>query len=111
LPKGATVSVYTLGFWGTVDQSLQWIGKGLAEFLTRRSPSAEENALIGGALVCAVFGAITGFAISDIPPRIGVTGGAILGGLLGACTGVVFGSVVVTIDHAIKHTLGSLNSK
>jgi hypothetical protein len=105
------VNIFTLGLWGTVDQSLQWIGKGTAKLLTRRSASAEENAVIGGALVCAAFGAVTGSALSNIPPRMAVTGGAIIGGLLGACSGVVFGSFVVTIDDTIKQTLASLKSK
>lgn len=105
------MSVITLGFWGSVDESLQWIGKGTVRLLTRKSASAEENAVIGGAFVCAVFGAVTGFALSDIPPRMAVTAGAIIGGLLGACSGVVFGSCVVTIDDTIKHTLASLKSK
>ncbi len=105
------MNIFTLGLWGAVDQSLQWIGKGAARLLTRRSGSAEENAIIGGAVVGAVFGAVTGFALSEIPPRMAVTAGAIIGGLLGASSGVVFGSCVVTIDDTIKHTLASLKSK
>jgi len=99
------------GFWGAVDGSLQWIGKGAAWLLTRRSGSAEENAVIGGALVCAVFGGVTGFALSDFSRSMALTLGAVIGGLLGACMGIFFGSFVETVDHTIKDVLSSLNSK
>ena len=105
------MNIFTLGLWGTVDQSLQWIGKEAARLLTRRSGSAEENAIIGGALVCAVFGGVTGFALSDFSRSTVVSGGAIIGSLLGACSGVLFGSFVVTVDDTIKHVLASLKSK
>ncbi len=105
------MNVFTLGLWGTVDQSLQSIGKGAAVLLTRRSGSAEENAVIGGALVCAVFGGVTGFALSDLSRSMAVTGGAVIGGLLGACSGVLFGSFVVTLDDTIKNVLASLKAK
>lgn len=109
--EGVVVNIFTLGLWGTVDQSLQWIGKGAARLLARRSGSAEENAIIGGALVCAVFGGVTGFTLSDFSRSTVVSGGAIIGGLLGACSGVLFGSFVVTVDDTIKHVLASLKSK
>jgi hypothetical protein len=102
------VNVLAIGLWGTVDQSLQWIGKGATRVLTRRSCPPEENAIIGGALVCAVFGGVTGFALSDLSRTIGLTGGAVIGGLLGACSGVLFGSFVVTVDDTIKHFMASL---
>ena len=105
------MSIITLGLWGTIDQSLQWIGKGAARLLTRRSCSVEENAIIGGAMVCAVFGGVTGFVLSDISRSTVVSGGVLIGGLLGACSGVLFGSVVVTVDDTIKHVLASLKSK
>ncbi len=102
------MNVFTLGFWGTVDQFLQWIGRGAARLLTRRSCFAEENAIIGGALVCAVFGGVTGFALSDFSRSTAITEGAIIGGLVGACSGVLFGFFVVTVDDTIRDILASL---
>jgi uncharacterized protein YcfJ len=105
------VNVFTLGFWGAVDLFLQWIGKTAAKALTRKSGSAEENAVIGGALVCAAFGGVIGFALSDFSRDMAVTAGAVIGGMLGACMGVFFGSFVETVDDTIKNVLASLNSK
>jgi hypothetical protein len=99
------------GFWGTVDQSLQWIGRGATRLLGRRTGTSEENALIGGALFCAVFGAVVGFAFSQLSRSIDTTGGVIIGILLGVCSGIFLGSFVETIDDAIKNVLSSLNSK
>lgn len=105
------MTAFTLGFWGTVDGSLQWVGKCASRLLARRSCSAEENAVIGGVLVCAVLGGLTGFALSDFSRDMTVTVGAIIGTLVGACMGVLFGSFVETVDDTIKHVLSSLNSK
>ena len=105
------MSVFTLGFWGIVDQSFQWVGKYVSRLLTKRSGSAEENAVIGGALVFAICGGIIGFALSDFWRSMAVTLGAIIGGLLGACFGVFFGSLAETVDDTINHFLISLKSK
>jgi hypothetical protein len=105
------VNIFALGFWGIVDESLQWIGKSAAQLLTRRSCPAEENAIIGGALLCAVIGGVTGFALSDFSRSMTLTAGAIIGGLLGACSGVLFGSFVVTVDDTIRHVLACLKWK
>jgi len=105
------VSVLTLGFWGIVDQSFQWIGRGASRILTTRSGSAEENAVFGGALISAVFGGVIGFALSDFWRSMAVTGGALVGVLLGACIGVFFGSFAETVDETINSYLASLRSK
>ena len=68
-------------------------------------------AATGGALVCAVFGGVVGFTLSDPTQNIGAIGGTILGGSLGVCLGIIFGSFVVTVDSMIKDLLRSLNSK
>ena len=104
----------TRGCWDTIDQCLQWIGRGTARLLLRRQSTTDENVLyaaIGGALVCAVCGGVAGFALSDSSRDMGVIDGTILGGLLGVCIGIMFGSIVETVDSTIKDLLRSLNSK
>lgn len=104
----------TLGFWGLVDLSLRWIGKGASWFLIKKSNRGKENAayaIVGGALVCAVFGGITGFALSDLSRDIATVDGAILGGMLGACAGIFFGTLVEAVDDKINDLLRSLSSK
>ena len=103
----------TPGFWGIADQSLQWIGRGAAWILLRRHSTRDESTLCaaaGGALICAVFGGVVGFALSDLSRDISVIGGTILGGLLGVCIGFIFGAFVEIIDGTIKDLLRSLNS-
>lgn len=104
----------TPGFWDIADQSLQWIGRGTAWLLLRRHSTKDEgafDAVIGGALVCAVCGGVVGLALSDSSRDMGVIDGTILGCLLGVCIGIMFGSIVETIDSTIKDLLRSLNSK
>ena len=104
----------TRGCWDTIDECLQWIGRGTARLLLRRHSTTDDNVLyaaIGGALVCAVCGAVAGFALADSLGGMGVIGGTILGGLLGVCIGIMIGSIVETIDSMIKDLLRSVNSK
>ena len=104
----------TMGSWSIADHSLQFIGRGAAWILFRRHSSQEENTLCaaaGGALVFAVFGAVVGFALSDLSQDISVIGGTILGSLLGVCIGFTFGAFVESIDSTLQRLLGSLNSK
>ena len=105
------MNTLSLGFWGIVDESLQWIGKGAARLLTRRSRAPEENALIGGATFCALFGSVVGFAFSQRSQSIGTTGGIIIGVLLGVCSGIFLGSFVESIDHSINDVIASLKLK
>lgn len=102
------------GFWDIADRSLQWIGRGAARLLLKRRSRGDESAkyaAIGGALVCAVFGGVVGFTLSDPSQDIGAIDGTILGGSLGLCLGIFFGSFVETVDRTIKDLLRSLNSK
>ena len=104
----------TCGCWAVADRSLQWIGRGAAWLLLRRHSREDERALcaaIGGALVCAIFGGVAGFALSDLSQEIGAIDGAILGSLLGVCLGILFGSFVETVDRTINDMLRSFNSK
>ena len=104
----------TRGCWDTIDQCLQWIGRGTARLLLRRHSTTGENVLyaaIGGALLFAVCGGVAGFALSDSSGDKGVIDGTILGGLLGVCIGIMFGSIVETIDRMIKDLLRSEKSK
>ena len=98
------------GFWGTVDNSLQYIGKGTARLLTRRSGTAEDiaYAVLGGSLLCAALGALMGFALSDLSRSTAAVGGAIIGLLIGACFGVFFGSFAEAIDEYIRNVLRRL---
>jgi ABC-type Mn2+/Zn2+ transport system permease subunit len=103
-----------LGFWGILDQNLQWIGRVTAGLLLRRHSSTDDGALhatIGGALVCMVFGGGFGFALFGSSRDINTIYGTILGCLLGVCTGIIFGASVESIDKAIKDLLRSFNSK
>ena len=114
------MSNFAQGFWGTVDNSLQFVGKGTARLLTRKSATAEDvaYAALGGSIICALFGAIAGFALSDLsnhtaslPVSVAAAQGAIIGLLLGACVGVFFGSLVEAVDEYIRTLLGSLGLK
>lgn len=104
---------FAYGFWGSVDHSLQSIGKGTARLLTRNSGKAEEvaYAALGGSLICAFIGALIGFALSDISRSMMAFEGAAVGLLLGACVGVFFGSFAETVDEYICGVLASLKGK
>jgi len=101
------------GFWGTLDRSFQYVGRGTARLLTRRSGAAEDvaYAALGGSLLCAVCGGVVGFALSDLSRSMAVVIGAAIGLLLGACVGVFFGSFAETVDEYIRNVLGSLKLK
>src|SRR4051794_39196012 len=107
------MSDFAYGFWGTVDNSLQYIGKGTARLLTRNSGTAEDvaYAAVGGSLLCAAVGAVMGFALSDLSRSMATVEGAVVGLLLGACVGVFFGSFVEAVDEYIRNLLGSLRMK
>lgn len=98
------------GLWDVADAALRWIGKEVA-WLVRKKIESEEYAayaMIGGALLCAAFGAIIGFAVSDTTHSFAIEG-AIIGGLLGMCMGVFFGASVDAVDSSIRAALRSLN--
>jgi hypothetical protein len=110
----------TNGFWGTVDRSLQRVGRIAACAVSRRGRSAEDVACaaIGGSLLCAIFGGVVGFALSDLSRHtadlsrtMAAIEGLIVGLLLGACVGVFFGSFVEAVDHYIRNLLRTLNPK
>jgi hypothetical protein len=80
----------------------------------RRHFTRDESALCaatGGALVCALFGGVVGFALSNLSRNIDAIGGMILGGLLGIYIGFIFGACVETVSSTIKGLLKSLGSK
>lgn len=100
--------------WKWMDLVLQWIGRGAAWRLKDRQFTAEEStafAMTGGALVGAVLGALTGFAVFDSSRNINVIDGTIIGALLGICIGSTFGAFVETVDRMISELLKSLDSK
>lgn len=108
------------GFWGTVDQSLQRVGRTAACVFSRHGRSAEDVACaaLGGSLLCAVFGGVAGFGLSDLSRHgadlsrsMAATEGAIVGLLVGACGGVFFGSFVETVDEYIRSVLGTVSRK
>lgn len=104
----------TLGFWDSIDQALQWIGRGAAWLLMRRPFASEGStayAMTGGAVVSAVLCGAVGFALSDSSRNISATDGTILGALLGVCLGIMFGSFVEATDSMIKDVLKSLDPK
>lgn len=108
------MSGLTLSFWGIADQSLQWIGRSAAWHLLRKHFARDECLLCaatGGALVCAVFGGLVGFALSNLSLNIDAIGGTILGSMLGICIGFIFGASVETVSSTIKDLLRSLGSK
>ena len=107
------MSDFTYGFWGTVDESLQRIGKGAVWLLMRRSVRAEDiaYAALGGSLLCAILGAVIGFALSDLSRNMATIEGAVIGVLLGACVGVYFGSFAEAVDEYIRGLLRSLKLK
>lgn len=104
----------TFGVWNISDQGLQWTRKSAAWLLLRRNSKSDESALCaatGGALVCAVFGGVVGFALSDLSRDIGVIDATIVGGWLGVCSGFIFGASVETVGSTIEDLMRSLNSK
>ena len=106
---------WRVGFWDVVDQCLRGIGKGAAWVLTAGHLGDDVNAagyaLIGGAVLCALFGAIVGYVLSHFAHGMYIAGVTAIGGLLGACAGVFFGSFVEAVDQEINQVLASLKSK
>ena len=107
------MSGLTFGFWDILDQTLRWIGKSATGFLRKPGQEAENvvYATIGGALVCAVYGGVVGFALSDFSRRITTIDGAAIGVLIGACIGVFLGAFVDMVDSKIHDLLRSSNSE
>lgn len=108
------MSGLTFGVWNISDESLQWIGRSAAWLLLRRHFESDESALCaatGGALVCAVFGGVIGFVLSDISRELGAINATVLGGVLGVCLGFIFGACVETVSSTIKDLMRSLDSK
>ena len=107
------MSGWTFGFWDIVDQSLRWIGRSSTRFLRKPGQEAENVAYvtIGAALVCAAYGGVVGFALSDFSRRITTMDGATIGVLIGACIGVFLGSIVHLVDSKIHDLLRSLDPK
>lgn len=103
------MSKLTFGFWEIIDRSLRWIGKSATWFLRKPGQEAENVAYvtIGAALVCAVYGGVVGFALSDFSRRITTIDGATIGVLIGACIGVFFGSFVDIVVGKIHDLLRS----
>jgi hypothetical protein len=108
------------GFWGTVDRSLQSVGRTAACAVSKHGRSAEDAACaaLGGSLLCAAAGGITGLALSDLSRHAvdlsrstAAIEGAMIGLLLGACVGVFFGSFVEAVDDYIRSVLRSLSTK
>lgn len=102
------------GSWHLLNAVFRSIGKGTAWVLMRKVGCAEEcvaYAMIGGAVLCAAFGAATGFAFLDHSGARAAIEGAIVGGLLGVCIGIGFGASVDTVDTNIEDVLKSLDSK
>ena len=94
------------------DSSMDW--KKCCVASVRKHFTRDESALCaatGGALVCAVFGGVVGFALSGLSRDMGAIGGAILGGLLGLCFGFIFGVSVEALSSIMKNLLRSLGSK
>ena len=107
------MSAFTYGFWGTVDHSLQSIGRGATWLLARNSRSAEDvaYAALGGSLLCAIFGGIIGLGMMALSHGSALVEGLLIGLMLGACVGVFFGSFVETVDEYIRNVLSSLKLK
>lgn len=108
------MDVRRLGFWGIVDGVLQGVGRGAAGFLMRAQGKEADDvayAVVGGALLSAIFGAVVGYAFAELSHSVSVTGGMIIGALLGVCTGIFLGSFVETVDHSIRRVIGSLKLK
>jgi len=108
------------GLWGTVDRSLQSVGRAVVCSVSRRGRAAEDVAcaVLGGCLLCAIFGALIGFVLSDLSLHTAnlqrstaVVEGGMIGLLLGACVGVFFGSFVDAVDHYIRSVLRTLHPK
>ncbi len=98
--------------WDSVDQALQWIGRGACWLLRLRHSTKEggaADAMIGGAIVYAVLGGVIGFALTGSSRHIGAMDGTIFGAFLGACLGIMFGAFVESVDHTIKDVLKSLD--
>jgi hypothetical protein len=100
----------TFGFWDITDQTLRYVGKGAAWFLKTGVETEESTAyaMIGGAVVWAVFGTIAGFALSGLSRAVTPLEAAVIGALFGVCVGIPFGAFVDLIDVSINSLLKSL---
>ena len=108
------MSQLPFGIWKALDTSLQFVGKGTAWVVTRKAERMSEcvaYAMIGGAVLGALFCGLTGYVFSDHLGDAAAIEGTVLGGLLGACIGIVFGACVNTVDSTIEEFLKSLDTK
>jgi hypothetical protein len=65
--------------------------------------------MTGGAILGVIFGAVSGYMISEEAHNINVIVGAALGGLIGASTGIIYGAFVEVMDDWIKTYLNPRN--
>lgn len=103
------MKVLALGFWGTTDWVLEFIGRGAAVVLFGKASLNEDEAyaMMGGAAVGGIFGSIVGFVLSGQSRDIG----AALGCIVGVCTGAMCGAIVQIVDVSIRTWLNSVNPK
>ena len=102
------------GAWKALNATLRAVGKGVAWVVVRKAGCSEEcvaYAMIGGAVLCALFCGALGFAFSDHSGTTAAIAGAIVGGLLGVFIGIGFGASVDTVETTIEDALKSLDSK
>lgn len=102
------------GAWKALDATLRAVGKAVAWVVVRKTGCTEDcvaYAMIGGAVLCALFCGTLGFAFSDHSGTTAAIAGAIVGGLLGVFVGIGFGASVDTVEANIEDTLKSLDSK
>jgi urea transporter len=104
------MSGFDYGFWSTADKFLQRIGRGVVWLVARNSRRADDvaYAVLGGSLLCAMFGGILGFALSNLSRGMAGFNGALIGVMIGACVGVFFGSFVEAVDEYIRNVLRSI---
>jgi hypothetical protein len=102
------------GAWKLLNAILRMVGRGVAWVVIGKAGCVEEcvaYAMIGGAVLCALFCGALGFAFLDHSGDVAAAGGAIVGGLLGVCIGIGFGASVDTVESNIEDVLRSLDSK
>jgi hypothetical protein len=111
LKGGPTMSVRAVGFWGTAHWILDVVGRGTACVLPGNTSQRDDDAcgMTGGAILGVIFGAVSGYMISEEAHNINVIVGAALGGLIGASTGIIYGAFVEVVDDWIKTYLNSRN--
>lgn len=99
------------GVWGTSHWLLDFIGRCAFRCLPAKACPSDDEAytMTGGAIVCALFGALLGFALSAQSHDLSVVAGTVIGSLVGVSTGVGCGAIVQSVDNYIHALLNSLN--